>query len=126
MILGIGNDIIEIDRIEQTIERNGQKFLDRIFTQKEQKYCLSHAKSARNFSGRFAAKEAVVKAIGTGIREGVSWLDIEIINDELGKPIVCLSKRLEQQLPNSQILISISHSHNYATAIAIHTLKAEN
>ena len=121
MILGIGNDIIEIGRIERTIERYGQKFLDRIFTQNEQQYCLMHAKSSRNFSGRFAAKEAVVKAIGTGIREGISWLDIEITNDELGKPVVHLSDRLNQRLPDSHILISISHSHNYATAVAIHT-----
>lgn len=118
-IHGIGNDIIEIDRIERSIRRYGQKFLDRIFTKNEQSYCLKHHRSSRHFAGRFAAKEAVVKALGTGIREGVSWQDIEIINDEFGKPCVSLSSKLQATFPDTQILLSISHSQLYATAVAI-------
>jgi holo-[acyl-carrier protein] synthase len=118
-IHGIGNDIIEIERIERSIERYGQKFLDRIFTKEEQNYCLKHHHSPRNFAGRFAAKEAVVKALGTGIREGVSWLDIEIINDAEGKPCVSFSTKLQETFPNTQIHLSISHAKQYATAVAI-------
>lgn len=118
-ILGIGNDIIEIDRIESSIQRYGQKFLDRIFTLEEQNYCLKFQHSSRNFAGRFAAKEAVVKALGTGIREGVSWLDIKIVNDVYGKPCVSFSEKLKKAFPGSEVLISISHSKEYATAVAI-------
>jgi holo-[acyl-carrier protein] synthase len=118
---GIGNDIIEIERIERSIQRYGQKFLDRIFTKNEQAYCLKHHRSSRHFAGRFAAKEAVVKALGTGIREGVSWQDIEIINDDFGKPCVSLSKKLQEAFPGTQILLSISHAQTYATAVALLT-----
>ena len=118
-IHGIGNDIIEIERIEKSIQRYGQKFLDRIFTKNEQNYCLKHHRSSRHFAGRFAAKEAVVKALGTGIREGISWLDIEIINDNFGKPCVSFSEKLQISFPNTQVLLSISHAQLYATAMAM-------
>jgi holo-[acyl-carrier protein] synthase len=118
-ILGLGNDIVEIDRIEQSIQRYGQKFLDRIFTKKEQEYCLKYHHAARNFAGRFAAKEAIVKALGTGIREGVSWQDIEIINNDFGKPCVSFSKKLQKAFPDTQVLLSISHAKQYASAVAI-------
>src|SRR5437016_843460 len=88
---GIGTDIIEIGRIEKIISRYGQKFLDRIFTKREQEYCLKHKMSSRHFAGRFAAKEAVVKALGTGITLHVAWTDIEILNDSQGKPFVSFS-----------------------------------
>lgn len=118
-IHGVGTDIIEIDRIERSIERYGQKFLDRIFTKEEQNYCSKYHHASRNFAGRFAAKEAVVKALGTGIREGVSWLDIDIINDEHGKPCVSFSKKLQEAFPGTEVLLSISHAKEYATAVAI-------
>ena len=118
-ILGIGNDIIEIDRIEKSIQRYGQKFLDRIFTKEEQNYCLKYQHSSRNFAGRFAAKEAVVKALGTGIREGISWLDIEIINDKFGKPCVTFSNKLKDSFPDTKVILTISHAKEYATAVAI-------
>ncbi|CCB86971.1 MULTISPECIES: holo-ACP synthase [Parachlamydia] len=125
-ILGIGNDIIEVQRIAKNIEQYGQKFLDRIFTTQEQAYCLKHRESARNFAGRFAAKEAIVKAFGTGFGAHVSWTDLEILNDASGKPHVHLSAALELQLPpNTQILISISHCKAYATAVAIWTDEAK-
>ncbi len=120
---GIGNDIIEIDRIEHIIAKYGQKFLDRLFTENEQAYCSKYRHSAINFAGRFAAKEAVVKALGTGISEGVSWLDIEILNDALGKPCVTLSDKLQKMVPGKSILLSISHSKKYATAVAILVLQ---
>lgn len=125
MIRGIGTDIIEIKRVELAISRHGSRFLDRIFTAKEQDYCLTHRQSSQHFAGRFAAKEAIVKSLGTGFRKGISWLDIEIINNTNGKPEVILSPKLEALLLTSQeeisIQLSISHCREYTTAFAIFT-----
>ncbi len=119
-LYGIGNDITEIARIEQSIERFSERFISRIFTAKEQEYCLRNRKnSAQHFAARFAAKEAVVKALGTGFRKGISWLDIEIINDANGKPTVTLSKKILDSVGDITIMISLSHSRDYATAVAI-------
>lgn len=120
MIKGLGTDIIEISRIASSIERYGQRFLDKMFTAKEQDYCLQHTTSATHFAGRFAAKEAVVKALGTGFGASASWLDIEILNDEQGKPYVTLSPTLNRLFHNPKILISISHCKSFATATAIY------
>lgn len=119
MIFGLGNDIIEVSRIERIINKHADHFLNRIFTKSEQEYCLKHQAAARHFAGRFAAKEAVVKALGTGIQKGTSWLDIEIINDSQGKPCVSLSPRLEDKLNGMTIQLTISHCKEYATAVAI-------
>ncbi|MBA3815583.1 MAG: holo-ACP synthase [Parachlamydiaceae bacterium] len=119
MDCGIGTDIIEVKRVEQAIQRFGSRFLDRLFCEEEQIYCNRHKESARHFAGRFAAKEAIVKALGTGFRDGVTWLDITISNDPLGKPIVTFSNALKQKFNSPTILISISHCREYATAFAI-------
>ncbi len=119
MILGIGNDIIEIDRIKSNIERYQQRFLDRIFTSREQAYCLKRKEPAIHFAGRFAAKEAIVKALGTGFSQGISWLDIEICNDEKGKPTVIVSPYIAEHFDCPNLSISISHCRDYATAFAI-------
>lgn len=119
MIYGVGTDIIEVKRIAESIERFGHRFLDRIFSFDEQTYCLHHREAARHFSGRFAAKEAIVKALGTGFRGGIGWLDVEIINNNQGKPVVQLSSRLKELFDSPQIHLSISHSRDYATAFAI-------
>lgn len=117
---GIGNDIIEVKRIHQAILRHGQRFLDEIFTPLEQTYCLRHQKSERHFAGRFAAKEAIVKALGTGFSAGIGWLDIEILNDHSGKPEVTLSESLNKRFDNPKILLSISHCKEYAAAVAVY------
>lgn len=122
MTLGIGTDIIEVARIATAIKRHGQRFLDKVFTVKEQMYCLQYGQPERHFAGRFAAKEAVVKAMGTGLR-GAKWTDIEILNDDLGKPYVHLCDDGFFIEDNQKILISISHCHSYATAVAIHTTR---
>lgn len=119
MIQGLGTDIIEIERIKANIDRYGLRFLDRIFTAKEQWYCLTKKESAVHFAGRFAAKEAVAKALGSGFSGGLSWLDIEIINDEKGKPVVHLSQKITANLAGLDVIISISHCRDYATATAI-------
>lgn len=120
-ILGVGIDILEIERIRQTLERHGVRFLNRLFTEFEQDYCLKHKDPAPHLAGRFCAKEAVVKALGTGFGQEASWKDIEIINDEKGKPNVQLSKWLSQTLPYKGIFLSISHCNSHVTAVAIWT-----
>lgn len=119
MIAGLGNDIIEIERVKKGFEEHKQKFLDRLFTKKEQEYCQKQKDPFPRFAGRFAAKEAIVKALGQGFGSEISWNDIEILADELGKPIVHLSKPLNDRFNHPQILLSISHCREYATAVAI-------
>lgn len=115
----VGNDIIEVERISKAIQRYGQKFLNRLFTLNEQAYCLKHRDSDRHFAGRFAAKEAIAKALGTGFNGSLSWLDIEISNDASGKPVVQLSERADSIFHNPLIHLSISHCKDYATAVAL-------
>jgi holo-[acyl-carrier protein] synthase len=118
-ILGIGNDIIEIERIRQSIDTHGLRLISRLFTTKEQDYCLKYKDPVPHFAGRFSAKEAVVKALGTGFGEHASWLDIEILNDTQGKPSVYFSNALEKKLKGTSMLVSISHCQLYVTAFAI-------
>ena len=116
---GIGNDIIEIERIRQSIERHGQHFLNRLFTQQEQDYCYQFQDPTPHFAGRFAAKEAIAKALGTGFGQMLSWHDIRILTDQDGKPIVHLSEEVMGRFHNPHILVSISHSSLHAIAVAI-------
>lgn len=120
MIKGIGIDIIEIDRIAAAIQRRKRAFIEKLFTQREQLACQSGSEEylAIRYAGRFAAKEAVSKALGTGFR-GFGWHDIEILNDELGKPLVLLSQKLQERFDNPQLLISISHSKQTACAFCL-------
>mgnify|MGYP002137013695 CR=1 FL=1 len=119
MIIKVGNDIIEIARIKKAWERHGERFLNKIFTKQEQDYCLSKkAFPERHIAGRFAAKEALSKTLGTGIGP-ISWLDFEILNNAQGKPIVTPSERVLALQQNAQFDLSISHCHDYATAVAV-------
>lgn len=117
MILGIGLDIAEIDRVERAVSR--EAFVRRVFTEAEIAYCESRGKgSAASFAGRFAAKEAVLKALGTGLREG-RLLEIEIINDDLGCPRVFLSgvfAKLAAKKGVKSCWLSITHARGYAAA----------
>ena len=117
-MLTTGVDIIEIPRIKQTLDRYGQRFLNRIFTPDEIAYCHGRAP---NLAGRFAAKEATMKALGTGVR-GVSWKDIEVVRAESGAPSVKLHGRAQkraERLQVSEISLSISHSREYAVAFVV-------
>ena len=120
MIVGIGCDIIEIERIARAIKR--ESFIQRVFTAKEAAYCQSRGQqAAASFAARFAAKEAVLKALGTGLREG-SLQEIVVANDALGKPLVQLSGHfaaLSRQLGVKNIQISLSHSRDFAVAYVI-------
>jgi holo-[acyl-carrier protein] synthase len=116
---GLGNDIIEIERLRQSIERQGEPFLNRLFTKKELDYCRKFQDPVPHFAGRFAAKEAIVKAFGTGFVAKVQWHDIEVLNDKSGKPVVFLSTALQERFEQPHIIVSISHCIEYATAVAI-------
>jgi holo-[acyl-carrier protein] synthase len=121
-ILGIGTDITECLRIARMIERHGELFLTRVYTPEEIRYCQSRKQATQHFTGRWAAKEAVLKALGTGWVRGISWRDIEVRNDQGGKPVVALrggAKEVAQQLGITKLLITISHCHTHATACAI-------
>ncbi len=119
MIKGTGIDIIEIERISKAIEN--QKFLERIFTKNEIKYFNTINNNIYTIAGSFASKEAVVKALGTGVR-GFKWIDIEIVRNELGKPMVVLyrnAKKIAEENEITKIELSISHCKEYAVAQAI-------
>ena len=120
MVIGIGVDIIEIDRIKQSIDKYGDGFLNKIYTPFELEYCLKKSNKYQHLAARFAAKEAVYKALTTGTQEKAGWQNIEILNKPNGMPIVKLKGYLENYLTNgNSIKISISHSNNYVTCFAI-------
>jgi len=119
-ILGLGTDIIEIERIEHAIARYKDRFLERLFTEKEQAYCQKFGYPAPHFAARFAAKEAILKALGTGLKKEWNWRDIEILNNPEGKPEVFFSPPLKQVFPGA-ILLTMSHCRAYATATALYT-----
>lgn len=116
---GVGIDIIEIERVKKSLERHGNHFLNRLFTVKEQDYCLKFKDPGPHLAGRFAAKEAIVKAFGVGFGSQVHWHDIEILEDERGKPIAHFSKQVKENFQNPTMMVSISHSETNATAVAI-------
>lgn len=122
-ILGHGIDIVETSRIRKLHEEHGQRFLDRCFTPLEQQYCASNGKRCyEHLAGRFAAKEAVLKVLGTGWRGGIAWTDIEIVPEPTGQPRIHLSGECARIAAERGIVhwhISISHIETHATASAI-------
>jgi holo-[acyl-carrier protein] synthase len=121
-IIGIGTDIVECLRIAQMIERHGELFIQRVYTLHEIQYCQSRKQATQHFAGRWAAKEAVLKAIGTGWRRGISWRDVEIRNEPGGSPTVALrggARDVVENLGITRMLISISHCRSHATAFAV-------
>lgn len=122
-IVGHGIDIVETARIRQSVEEHGERFLDRVYTPSEQAYCSRNTKRYfEHLAGRFAAKEAVLKVLGTGWRGGIAWTDIEILPEPSGQPKVRLtgeSLRIATELGIAQWHISISHIETHATASAI-------
>ena len=120
MVLGLGIDIIEIARVKKSIDRYEDKFLNKVFTENEINYCNSKFNKYQHFAARFAAKEAVYKALTSGWKEGLRWKDIEVQNDTSGMPSIKPSGKLKSFLSeNAQLKVSISHSDNYVTAVAI-------
>jgi holo-[acyl-carrier protein] synthase len=120
MVLGIGIDIIEITRIKASVEKFGDRFLDRIFTKNELDYCLKKHNKYQHLAARFAAKEAVFKAMESKWKKGMTWKDIEISNEPSGLPVVKLNGKMKSVLKSENNLkISMSHSDNYVTCVAL-------
>ncbi len=121
-VLGTGIDIVEIARLEETIKRNGERFLGRVFTDAERAYCSGRPRPILHFAGRFAAKEAALKAIRTGWVKGISWKDVEVTLGPKGEPSIRLSGGAftrAQQIGIDRIHVSISHSDTHAVACAV-------
>lgn len=122
MILGTGIDLIEVSRIQASFERFGERFLRRVLRPAEIDYCLTHKFPAPHLAARFAAKEAVSKAFGTGIGGQLGWQDIEVGRHASGEPFVILHDKglqLLEQRGGRCVHLSLSHTENYATAMAI-------
>lgn len=122
MIYGIGIDIAAIDRFQRFLNEDNNALLERIFTPAEQTACRSRKDRASCLAARFAAKEAFLKAMGTGLREGISWQDIEVVNDALGKPELILSGKAAEMFHTkglSNSLLSLSHDGGHAVAMVV-------
>jgi holo-[acyl-carrier protein] synthase len=119
MLLGLGTDIIEIERIQKALARHEERLVKRLFTPQEQAYCEKFEAPWIRYAGRFAAKEAIIKTLGSKLPKVLSWKEIEVLNDATGKPEVYLSSRLKGLLSDYYFLLSISHCAHYATATAI-------
>ncbi len=122
MVLGIGIDLVYIPRIEKALDRWGERFLSRVFSEEEYSYCLSHRRPAQTLAIRFAAKEACSKALGTGMRSGVTWHQMTISHEPSGRPILHLSGtalKRAKSLGAKSWHVSLSHEREYATAIVI-------
>lgn len=119
MIESLGVDLIEIKRIKKAKDRWGKRFLERVYRPKELDYCLKKRYPENSLAGRFAAKEAVMKALGTGLSMGVSWKEIEILNNRKGKPEIKVYGKTKKLLGKRKVLISIAHTRENAIAQAI-------
>jgi holo-[acyl-carrier protein] synthase len=122
MIVGSGIDLVEIGRIQRSMDRYGQRFLSRVYTVSEQAYCQSKRNSAESFAARFAAKEAGAKALGTGISHGVNWLEIEVIREPSGRPTLKFHGRAAQRaahLGATRAALSITHTAQLSMASVV-------
>lgn len=122
MVVGTGIDLVEIGRIQQSMDRYGQRFLDRIYTTGEQAYCKRKRKAGESFAARFAAKEAGAKALGTGISYGVSWLEIEVVREASGRPTIRYHGRaaeIASRLGVAHAALSITHTAELAMASVV-------
>ncbi len=122
MIVGLGTDIVEVERVAKMIADHGDHFLERVFTPGEIAHCSGRRDSAPHFAGRWAAKEAVMKVLGTGFTKEVGWTDIEVVTEPSGRPVIALhgtTRQVAERLGIANVLISMSHTKHYATATAI-------
>jgi holo-[acyl-carrier protein] synthase len=121
-VLGIGTDIVECLRVAQMIERHGELFIARVYTPHEIEFCSARKAATQHYAGRWAAKEAVLKAMGTGWSQGITWRDIEIRSKAGGQPTIALAggaREACERLGIAQMLITISHCRTHATAFAV-------
>ena len=122
MIVGSGIDLVEIERIQHSVDRYGKRFLDRLYTKSEQEYCLRKHNAAESLAARFAAKEAAAKALGTGISRGVTWLEIEVTRAPGGRPSLAFHGRAAEharRLGVQNAALSLTHSRDMAMASVV-------
>jgi holo-[acyl-carrier protein] synthase len=122
MIVGMGTDLAELDRIQHSINKYGQRFLSRVYTEREIAYSMRKKNFAERLAGRFAAKEAGMKAMGTGCRRGVTWKNFEVVNEPSGRPTLRLSgaaARFANQMGATAVTLSITHTAKIAMAVVI-------
>lgn len=127
-IIAHGIDLVDFKRIEQMLKRHEDRFLDRVFTSAEQAYANSNRDSTQTLAGRFAAKEAVLKLMGTGWRGKIAWTDIEVLNNPSGQPQVTVRGEVEKiaaRLGVKQISVSITHTANFAIASAVALVRSD-
>lgn len=119
MICGLGIDLVDIARMEKMLARWERRFLEKIFTAEEIAVCEARVNRAASYAARFAAKEACAKALGTGWDHSFSWKDFSVRNETNGRPLPCLSPRLQERLADLTVHLSLSHTEQHATAIVI-------
>lgn len=122
MIVGIGVDIVEIERFREVLQRQQERFVRRVFTEGEQEYCRAHRDAVPHFAARFAAKEALFKALGTGWAKGVSWRDAEVVREAMKAPVLALhgqAEKLSMTLGARATHLSLSHSRGFAVAVVV-------
>lgn len=122
MVTGVGIDLVEIERFKATMRRRGDRFLEKVFTANERKYCEDKMNRLAHYTARFAAKEAVLKALGTGWSGGIHWTDIEVVHEGTGSVSVRLdglAAKTAKQRKIRKIHLSITHSDKYASAVAV-------
>jgi holo-[acyl-carrier protein] synthase len=128
-IVAHGIDLVDCPRIEEMLKRHGRRFVDRVFTAAEQRYAQSNKNPVEKFAGRFAAKEAILKLMGTGWRGKIAWTDIEVVNNNSGQPEVTLSgevKKIADKLGIEHVSVSITHTANFAIASAVALTKKDS
>ncbi len=118
-VYSIGIDAVEIERIRGMIERHGDRFVQRVFTENEIAYCQAKSTAAASFAARFATKEAVFKATGIGLDLGMHWRDVEVINDERGRPSVLLHREAARRLQGKAVHLSLTHTDHQAIAMVV-------
>ncbi|MFH1008732.1 MAG: holo-ACP synthase [Candidatus Latescibacterota bacterium] len=119
MTESVGIDLIEVARIQKAVEQRGDRFLNRVFTEQERAACQRKHNEYQSLAARFAAKEAVFKALGTGWSAGAKWTDIEVINNSFGKPEVVLHGKVKEIVGTRTVAISLTHTRKYAQAVAV-------
>lgn len=124
-MLGLGVDLIEIERIRRVRERHGARFLEKVFTDQELDYCLAKTDPAPSLAARWAAKEAAAKALGVGLGAELRFRDIAVLRDARGRPELHLSERAQERFGNARFLVSLSHHETTAVAVVAYLGEAE-
>jgi holo-[acyl-carrier protein] synthase len=119
MIRSVGVDLVEVDRVQKAVERWGDRFLRRVYTGAEIEYCFQKGEKYRSLAARFAAKEAVMKALGTGWRRGVRWVDIEVVRRPGSAPEIALHGQSRALGRDGRFLVSLSHTQTHAIAVVV-------